>query len=231
MAGVDVSGPQAGKSAAWLPAAGTRFGRWTVVGDGPAETARFVRVLCRCDCGTEKSVIVDSLKTGRSRSCGCGRGNYRVEVPAVGTRFGRWTVDEDRTADQRPHMLACLCECGTRQQVRLAALRQGLSTSCGCGGPERQPRQRMDANAAFVERFGRQPRATRRDLAWLAAWTPDAARVEELSVFIAREGRWPRESTPAERTLARWVLRHRDGDIAASAEVRKRWKQLMEQRP
>lgn len=53
-----------------------KYGRWSV--------GRFVRqdmkghryFLCVCDCGVEREVLLESLKTGRSKSCGC----YKSEV-------------------------------------------------------------------------------------------------------------------------------------------------------
>jgi len=45
---------------------GDRFGRWTV---GAFSGKR--RVVCRCDCGNDKTVDLYSLLDGRSRSCGC----------------------------------------------------------------------------------------------------------------------------------------------------------------
>lgn len=55
---------------------GQRFGRWTVLGmtaitstDGHKRTA----CLCRCDCGTERVVYAQSLRSGKSMSCGCAR--------------------------------------------------------------------------------------------------------------------------------------------------------------
>lgn len=57
---------------------GQRFGRWTVIkraGSHVCEsygcTTSFPLWLCRCDCGNEGIVIVENLKHGRSRSCGC----------------------------------------------------------------------------------------------------------------------------------------------------------------
>lgn len=47
-----------------------RFGRWTVL--GPAETTgRLPRLLCRCDCGTVRSVARNNLRHGATLSCGC----------------------------------------------------------------------------------------------------------------------------------------------------------------
>lgn len=45
---------------------GHRFGRWTVLRyDGGA------RWLCRCACGTERSVLGQKLRDGTSKSCRC----------------------------------------------------------------------------------------------------------------------------------------------------------------
>ena len=48
----------------------TRFGKLTVLHE--AESSNGDRkALCRCDCGTIKSVYVSHLRRGNSRSCGC----------------------------------------------------------------------------------------------------------------------------------------------------------------
>ena len=55
--------------------AGKRFGRWTVI--ERAEDKRdsrgypIVVYRCRCDCGTEREIYANSLRSGRSKSCGC----------------------------------------------------------------------------------------------------------------------------------------------------------------
>lgn len=54
--------------------AGRRFGRWLVLHrtDPPLDW-KHGRVwwFCRCDCGTEKAVFGNSLRSGGSHSCGC----------------------------------------------------------------------------------------------------------------------------------------------------------------
>lgn len=64
---------------------GRRFGRWTVIGKDPEShkcrtmhpyigkpaLTTFAKWKCRCDCGTERSVIGINLTTGKSKSCGC----------------------------------------------------------------------------------------------------------------------------------------------------------------
>lgn len=47
---------------------GTRYGRWAVLKQDPE---RRKRLICCCDCGTEKSVDAFTLRNGESTSCGC----------------------------------------------------------------------------------------------------------------------------------------------------------------
>lgn len=54
-----------------------RFGRWFVLDDTMALHGRPM-FLCRCECGTERLVLRDSLRTGRSLSCGCLRAEILV---------------------------------------------------------------------------------------------------------------------------------------------------------
>jgi hypothetical protein len=56
---------------------GDPFGRWTAirrVENSPRGAARY---LCRCECGTEKPVVVSTLASGKSTSCGCWRSDDR----------------------------------------------------------------------------------------------------------------------------------------------------------
>lgn len=48
---------------------GQRFGR-LVAGDAVRKGSKW-RILCKCDCGNEKSIQYDNLKNGSSTSCGC----------------------------------------------------------------------------------------------------------------------------------------------------------------
>lgn len=51
---------------------GLRFDRWLVLRKTGAVKARGDALwLCRCDCGTEREVVAQSLSKGLSRSCGC----------------------------------------------------------------------------------------------------------------------------------------------------------------
>lgn len=50
---------------------GKTFGRWTVLGRDWYIGRAHVRWLCRCSCGTEKSLDGGYLRNGTSKSCGC----------------------------------------------------------------------------------------------------------------------------------------------------------------
>lgn len=50
---------------------GQRFGRWIVLGPSATRIDGRESWLCRCDCGTVRVVLGKSLKSGRSKSCGC----------------------------------------------------------------------------------------------------------------------------------------------------------------
>lgn len=51
---------------------GHKFGKWTVLGPGPINRAKKqYRWRCRCECGTERDVLMGALRNGASKSCGC----------------------------------------------------------------------------------------------------------------------------------------------------------------
>ena len=50
---------------------GQSFGRWTVLCMAPNRIGGRESWLCQCDCGTVRIVLGKSLKSGRSKSCGC----------------------------------------------------------------------------------------------------------------------------------------------------------------
>jgi len=55
---------------ALIKLAGAVFGRLSVLSRDPAPTAK-TRWICRCICGTVKSIRSNDLRSGRVNSCGC----------------------------------------------------------------------------------------------------------------------------------------------------------------
>jgi hypothetical protein len=51
-----------------MVARGDRYGKLTVMED---RTVRERKILCRCDCGTERRFTIGNLVSGASKSCGC----------------------------------------------------------------------------------------------------------------------------------------------------------------
>jgi len=105
---------------------GDVFARWTVL-----DPSNRSAVLCRCECGTEKTVLALNLVHGRSRCCGCVKpkpaGNIKHELKP-GDTYGRLTVV---AVPDRAHV-ECACECGGTTVVISGNLFNGTTRSCGC---------------------------------------------------------------------------------------------------
>ena len=118
---------------------GTRFGMWTVIGRAQEDRKKGkkgaiserYRVMCRCDCGTERSVTCHSLLKKGVKSCGCrGRRTHKVKP---GDRYGRWVVINEADRRDGRRYMKCRCDCGWLSDgVKLEDLVSGKSSSCGC---------------------------------------------------------------------------------------------------
>lgn len=120
---------------------GKKFGRWTVLRQSTNGKSGDVRWLCRCSCGTKRVIYGNSLKSGRSSSCGC----YHKEVSArqaselfskpiaPGTRFTRLVVIKKGSGSgSRGVYYICQCDCGEIRSISSGDLRSGNTNSCGC---------------------------------------------------------------------------------------------------
>lgn len=63
---------------------GQRFGQLVVIGETESKVhpngRRTRMMICKCDCGNEKVVSIESLRSGHTISCGCYREKRRVEA-------------------------------------------------------------------------------------------------------------------------------------------------------
>ena len=50
---------------------GDVIGRWTILDDTPIKEGKYIKYLCKCECGTIKYVKKRLLHDGQSKSCGC----------------------------------------------------------------------------------------------------------------------------------------------------------------
>ena len=110
---------------------GKRFGMWTVTKEIVERRKVDGSVMwdCTCDCGAQKQLSTNVLRTGDSKSCGCSNINN-----IVGKKFGRLLVVryEDTPTSDLGHVCTCICDCGKEKQILQNSLVTGKTKSCGC---------------------------------------------------------------------------------------------------
>lgn len=108
---------------------GDSFGKWTVLKRDEETKSKIKRYICRCECGTIKSVRSSSLKDGTSKSCGCA---YNPPKNLDGERFGKLVVIESIRNYNNTGKSAykCLCDCGKETLVKGSSIYK--TKSCGC---------------------------------------------------------------------------------------------------
>lgn len=114
-----------------------RFGMLTVLYRAddyimPSNGKHYVQWHCKCECGNEVDVVVNNLKSGSVKSCGC----QKFE-DLSGKQFGEWTVikqteDYVNPAGRKLIRYQCRCSCGTYRDIVADTLRRGETNSCGC---------------------------------------------------------------------------------------------------
>lgn len=73
---------------------GQKFGRLTVIGRGISTAQGKARWLCRCECGEQIETRAETLRLGKTRSCGCLKAETRLgRLKHGGTRGGRKTKE------------------------------------------------------------------------------------------------------------------------------------------
>ena len=113
---------------------GMKFGAWTVLKRDPSRPRYYI---CKCDCGTVKSVFGSSLKNGASKSCGClsrqhsKEKNEKNAIDHIGEKYGLLTI-EDVELRKDGYWYKCKCECGNYTTVSGKHLFHGDTNSCGC---------------------------------------------------------------------------------------------------
>jgi len=120
---------------------GDKVGRWTVLDDvqivhrknGKSE----LKILCRCDCGTERYVLERSLLYGGSVSCGCLRKEKASEANSydlTGKTFGDLRVlhETEPRNTMKGRWWVCQCSCGNSYVCAGSLLVTGKRNHCGC---------------------------------------------------------------------------------------------------
>jgi hypothetical protein len=111
-----------------------RFGRLVVLEFAGKDQRGQSLWLCKCDCGNKHTVLGYSLRSGRTRSCGCLsiEGARARATDLTGRVFGRLTVTERDYSRKGRVSWLCKCSCGASVSVRGYSLLDGKTKSCGC---------------------------------------------------------------------------------------------------
>lgn len=124
---------------------GKRFGRLLVIKE-IARKGKERQFLCKCDCNKIIPVLMLSLKSGNTKSCGClKRDAAQSKVKdLVGQRFGRLVVRErsyDKSYNYNAFWL-CDCDCGETRVVSSPDLKNGVAEYCRAKCPLKPKRQK-----------------------------------------------------------------------------------------
>lgn len=116
---------------------GKKYNMWTILEFKEKLPNEHLEVICKCDCGTIKSVDYQNLKRGLSKNCGCARKKKISEMMSiesiVGNKYGRLTVIEEIGKNKYGKTICkCKCDCGNTTIVLSNTIRSGHTLSCGC---------------------------------------------------------------------------------------------------
>lgn len=116
---------------------GVTVQKWTILSHVSGNGTKALWV-CECECGTRRAVIIRDILAGKSKSCGCIRGDA-IRRDLSGKRFGSLVVVglfAKSTHGSSP-VWRCICDCGRESFPTGRNLRNGNTTSCGNGQAHR----------------------------------------------------------------------------------------------
>mgnify|MGYP003637685155 CR=1 FL=1 len=91
--------------------------------------------LCKCDCGTERTVRKEKLLKRTTKSCGCLRREIAAKRTAqdlTGQSFSRLNVISQSHSLKGDVYWNCECICGNNITAATYHLNRGSVKSCGC---------------------------------------------------------------------------------------------------
>ena len=165
---------------------GQRFGRLTVI-EKSDKKGDNVFWICRCDCGNIKTINGSSLRSGRTKSCGC----YSKEITSKttlknleGQRFGRLTVIKRADNRGKNTYWLCKCDCGRVKEICGKNLVHGLTHSCGCYNMEKiMERANDEEHKKFMSELSKN-RKGEKNPGWKGGITPITNYLRTLDVVI-----------------------------------------------
>ncbi len=138
---------------------GQRFGKLTALYRLNEKKGTCYLWRCRCDCGSEVDVSVNSLTTGNTTSCGCARRDAlrNNAIDLSGRRFGRLTALYSLSERKQGGVVwRCCCDCGNEIDASYNSLVTGNTQSCGCMKREHAAPPLHYVDGTCVEMLGKQ---------------------------------------------------------------------------
>lgn len=121
---------------------GMKFGQLMVL-EVFRDSRGIVKCHCRCDCGNQAEAYWYNVKSGRTKSCGCGEEENRRKFRDIsGQRFGKLTVLSPTEKRKGGNVVwRCRCDCGNLYEQSGRNLVRGYSKHCGCEKRSGNPRE------------------------------------------------------------------------------------------
>lgn len=201
---------------------GQRFGMLVAIKptDKRSEKGTSVFWLCKCDCGNEKEISAQSLRKGRTTSCGCQMGvcrssGVRKSPPQKnisGRRFGRLVAIKPtgKRNSSGETIWLCACDCGKNTETSVTNLIHGDTQSCGC-----LKRERIIASR-YVDSFREKQRAKS-----LETWDQSAKAIgmqDDTNISIVKSKKARSDSS----TGKRGVFKKRENQFYAQLTFQKK---------
>ena len=135
---------------------GQRFYRLIVLERDMTKIGKAAYWICKCDCGTIKSIRGDSLRNGKIKSCGCLQkelAHKKFLENLVGQKFGRLEVLREDYCKNNNTYWVCKCDCGKIVSVNSKSLKNKHTQSCGCYQKEKA--SQANIKILIGQKFGR----------------------------------------------------------------------------
>lgn len=88
---------------------------------------------CKCDCGNEKWIRKDSIKSGMQKSCGCLRVAIQIKSKDItGIKYSMLTPIKHLKGSGVNEVWLCRCDCGNEVKVLKKNIYSSSNNSCGC---------------------------------------------------------------------------------------------------
>ena len=115
---------------------GQRFGQLLVLYKTRVDHNGHSYWMCQCDCGNQKEIAGDNLRTGRTQSCGCLHSQITSKInfkDLTNQKFGKLlAIKRSSNIGEGRIKWLCKCECGNTIEVQSNNLINGHTISCGC---------------------------------------------------------------------------------------------------